>query len=79
MRSALVMSWAAVSNTRFFPLGPSKESINISIWEVVLRTSVYDTVDGGNSALAYTTIDHTYHSVRLGLNYHVPDGDAPLK
>ncbi len=65
---AIFPAWSLKGEYQYIDLGRS-----------VLRTSVYDTVDGGNSALASTTIDHTYHSVRLGLNYHIPDGDAPLK
>ena len=32
----------------------------------------------GTSAQTSAAIDHTYHSVRLGLNYHISEGDAPL-
>ena len=36
-------------------------------------------VKDGNSASASSTGDHTYHTVRIGINYHLAPGYEPLK
>jgi outer membrane immunogenic protein len=61
-------SWSLKGEYQYIDLGSSKTAI-----------AVTDSVDGGNAANGTFNADNRFHTVRIGLNYHVLPGYEPLK
>jgi outer membrane immunogenic protein len=65
---AINPAWSLKGEYQYIDLGTTKTSIAAS-----------DSVDGGNSVAGSLNTENKYHTVRVGLNYHVLPGYEPLK
>ncbi len=64
---ALTPAWSLKGEYQYIDLGSSD------------LTATATNPNTGNSGTGSVTVDHTYHTARVGLNYHVGQGYEPLK